>query len=111
MDRKILGVLVVMVGLILLVENIGPGVGIRDVSFARLWPIVLIVYGAAAVLRSRRDSSDLFVGGLIALLGVFFLAETMFGIDLWARVGRAAKNLWPVALIVFGAYLMLRGKD
>jgi hypothetical protein len=35
----------------------------------------------------------------------------MFGIDLWARVGRAAKNLWPVALIVFGAYLMLRGKD
>lgn len=111
MDRKTLGVLIVMVGAILLIENIGPGVGIRDVSFARLWPIVLIVYGAATMLRSKRDSSDLFVGGLIALLGVVFLAETMFSIDLWAQVGRVAKNLWPVALIVFGGYLMLRGKD
>lgn len=111
MDRKIFGVLIVMVGVILLLENVGPGVGIRDISFARLWPVVLIVYGAAAMLRNRRDSSDLFVGGLIALLGVIFLAETMFGIDLWAEVGRVARNLWPVALIAFGAYLMLRGKE
>ncbi len=111
MDRKIFGALIVMVGVILLLENVGPDVGIHDVGFAKLWPVVLIVYGAAAMMRNRRGSSDLFVGGLIALLGVIFLAETMFGIDLWAEVGRVAKDLWPLALIAFGAYLMLRSKE
>lgn len=112
MDRRTLGLLVVFVGFILLLQNIGPDVGIRDVSFARLWPAVLIVYGVATMARGgKHGGPELLVGGLIAVVGAVFLVETMFGIDLWSQVGNIVGNVWPMALIVFGMYLVLRGRE
>lgn len=110
MDRTLLGCLVVLVGVILLLQNIGPEMGIGHVSFGRLWPAVLIVYGLATMMRSRRGDHDLVVGGLITAVGAVFLAETLFGIHLWRQIGSVVRDFWPVALIVFGGYLVLKGR-
>ena len=111
MDRTVIGSLVILVGVILLLENIGPGVGIRNIGLARLWPLVLVAYGLATMFRGRRRSSDVSVCLLIAALGVAFLSETLFGIDLWARLGSVVRTYWPVALIVLGGYLILQDRS
>lgn len=111
MDKTLLGCLVVLVGVILLLQNIGPQVGIGHVGFGRLWPVVLIVYGLAIMLRGKRGDFGLLVGGLITAVGAVFLVETLLGISLWRQMGNVVRDFWPVALIVFGGYLVLKGRD
>lgn len=111
MDRTLVGSLVILVGVILLLENVGPEVGIRDIGIARLWPLVLVAYGLATMLRGRRSGSDALVGLLITVVGAAFLAETLFGIELWIRLGSVIRNYWPIALIVLGGYLVLQDRN
>ena len=75
MDRTVIGSLVILVGVILLLENIGPGVGIRNIGLARLWPLVLVAYGLATMFQAGAAVPDVSVGLLIAALGVAFLSR------------------------------------
>jgi len=110
MDRTLLGSLVILVGVILLLENIGPEVGIRNVGFARLWPLVLVAYGLATMFRRTRGSSDIWIGGLIAAVGAVFLAETLLSIDIWTGLGFVIRRYWPVAVILFGIHLIVQDR-
>jgi hypothetical protein len=70
----------------------------------KYWPIFLIGWGLNRI-TAQKTGSDLFFGGLIALLGVLFLGNNleMFEFNLswiWAA-------FWPVLLILAGVNLLL----
>jgi predicted membrane protein len=90
--HAIFGALVILVGLIFLLNNLG----IVDARFIlRLWPVLFIFLGIWKILRSRSSS-----GWVVGLLFVFFgTILTLHRLDVvffsWHR-------WWPLILIVVG---------
>ncbi|HEX6897042.1 MAG TPA: DUF5668 domain-containing protein, partial [Bryobacteraceae bacterium] len=69
----VLGSIIVLVGLGLLLDNMGI-VQFRDIW--RYWPVFLIVYGVSRILSCQAVSS-LVWGGAITLIGAFLLLDNL----------------------------------
>lgn len=97
----VLGSIIVLVGLGLLLDNMGI-VQFRDIW--RYWPVFLIVYGVSRILSSQAVSS-LVWGGAITLIGAFLLLDNLdiitFNFD----------YIWPLIIIAFGLSLLVRTLD
>lgn len=97
----VFGGIIVLVGLGLLLDNMGI-VSFRDVW--RYWPLLLIVYGVSRVLSSGGISSYVW-GGAIALIGALLLLDNLdivpFNVDL----------IWPLVIIAFGLSMLVRAID
>jgi predicted membrane protein len=92
------GAFILLVGVAALVKTYGAA---PDWLFS--WQMLLIALGAFIGLRSK------FRGGawlIMILVGSFFLIENYFVIDISLR-----RMFWPMALIVFGAYLIFRPRS
>ncbi len=96
--RPFLGVLVVLVGIILLLDNLHvPGL---EPLRGELWPLLFAAWGLSALLFGR--GGERLVGAFAVLGGGGALANHLLGWHLgWHLV-------WPVALIVFGARMVFR---
>jgi hypothetical protein len=94
----VVGVVILLLGLILLLDQIG----FADASkIFRFWPLILIYFGVNRLV-SCRDMVGRFWGGFLALLGLSFQLEEL-GLSR-VRFG----TIWPVFLICIGVLLVLR---
>ena len=97
----VVGGLIVLIGLMILLDNMGI-VRIHDVW--RYWPVLLIVVGVAKVVESRAPAGYIW-GGVITLAGALLLLDNLdivvFDFNL----------IWPLLLIAFGLSMLLRSID
>jgi predicted membrane protein len=96
------GVILAMVGLFLLLQNLG--IPYFD-DLERYWPLIMIVGGGLKAARSM-DMSGRIWGGMVVLAGIVFLLNN-FGLihgDVW-------RFIWPGALIVIGLGMLARSID
>jgi predicted membrane protein len=91
------GVVVVAIGCLLLLDNLGI-FRFRDIW--QYWPVLLIVWGLSHLIESRTPSGWVW-GGMIALIGALFLLDNL---DIFVFNFAV---VWPVLLIAFGVTVLL----
>ena len=99
--KFLFGILVVLIGIVLLFEQAGIFPLFSKyiwVFFAKLWPLILIAFGAKLLIL--RNTSPGFV---LLLLGVAFLSTNLFSWDFFSV-------LWPVVIIAFGISLLFKSE-
>jgi len=94
----VVGVIILLLGLILLLDQIGFTDARKVFLF---WPLILVYFGVNKLL-SAHDMVGHFWGGFLTLLGLSFQAEEL-GLSR-VRFG----TIWPVFLICIGVLLVLR---
>lgn len=87
-----MGALLVAVGLILLGDQLGLSV---SWNIGRLWPVVLIVLGAARVASSHHSGAS---GYMLFLIGVIFLLHTFGYMTL--------DQSWPLFIVAAGLSML-----
>ncbi|MBS1644935.1 MAG: hypothetical protein JST36_07855 [Bacteroidetes bacterium] len=95
--RIMFGIIAAVVGVLLLLHNLFPGLGIF-IHFS--WPIVLIIVGIFVGIRSNFRSNAWWI---LILIGGFFLAQPYLFSDIDAR-----KIVWPSVLILLGLAMIFR---
>lgn len=100
--RMVMGLVVVAIGVLFLLENLGL-VYVRNIW--EFWPVILIVFGLAR-LSSSYSAAGRTSGLVLVLVGGFFLATSLGYIPrhLW-------RFFWPVLLILWGVAMLFRGMD
>ena len=97
----VIGGLIVIIGLLILLDNMGI-VRVHDVW--RYWPVLLIVFGVSRILESRAPAGYIW-GGVVTLAGALLLLDNLdiivFDFNL----------VWPLLLIAFGLSMLLRSMD
>jgi predicted membrane protein len=94
-DRYFIGIVILIIGLIFLLNNIG----ILDIGFGSIWlPLLLIVIGLWQVIGGahRRTFGPI----LLISLGLLWLLNNL-GILEWSV-------LWPLLLILIGAWFLIK---
>jgi predicted membrane protein len=95
-SRAVFGIIVILLGALLLLDNMAVLDG-RDVL--RFWPILLIVLGAVKIFEPQQTSSRTW-GVILVVAGLFFLMRTLDIYDFRFR------DFWPIVLIVAGAGML-----
>jgi predicted membrane protein len=90
------GAIVVAIGCLLLLDNLGI---FRFHDIWQYWPVLLIAFGVSRVIDSRTPSGWIW-GGMVTLVGAFFLLDTL---DI---IAFNFAMLWPVLLIAFGVSVL-----
>jgi predicted membrane protein len=100
--RLIGGLMVVMLGVLFLLDNLG-FIYVRD--FWQFWPMLLVVFGLVHLTNSPSPSGRI-LGGIWAGAGIIFLAHNLGYIpgNPWAFV-------WPLILILYGILMLARGLE
>ncbi|HXA68667.1 MAG TPA: DUF5668 domain-containing protein [Bryobacteraceae bacterium] len=97
----VVGGLIVLIGLLILLDNMGI---IRFHDVWRYWPVLLIVLGVSKILESHAPAGYVW-GGVITLAGALLLLDNLdivvFDFNL----------IWPLLLIAFGLSMLLRSMD
>jgi predicted membrane protein len=98
--RFILGVIIVLVGVSLLLDQLG--IESAD-HVTRFWPVILVAVGFLSLTRGRRGS---ITGLVLILLGCWLLLNTL---------GLLMLSPWefivPIAVVAVGARVMMRSSD
>jgi predicted membrane protein len=97
----IAGAVIVGVGLILLLDNMGI---LHADNLWRYWPVILIAVGAGRVMESHRPAA-LVWGGMISLIGLLFLLDNLHILSF------SFNMIWPLAVIAFGVSMLLRSAE
>jgi predicted membrane protein len=98
--RYIFGLLILIFGVGMFVERLGY-IDVFDLAFDALftwWPVLLIIYGVNELIQNPRKITAPLIS---IVLGVVFLADNVYDIDLWAFI-------LPSALIVLGLSMLIR---
>ena len=97
----VIGGLIVAVGLMILLDNMGI---VRFHDVWRYWPVLLIVFGVSRILESRAAAGYIW-GGVLTLAGALLLLDNLdivvFDFNL----------VWPLLIIAFGLSMLLRSMD
>jgi len=96
-----IGAIIVLVGLGLLLDNMGI---VHLDEIWQYWPVLLIVYGVSRVLTCQAVSS-LIWGGTIALIGAFVLLRNLHIVPIDLNL------IWPLLIIAFGLVMLARALD
>lgn len=96
----VLGIIVITLGVLFTLDNFYI---IEAHTYLRLWPALLIVWGASKII-SPRNSSERFFGFLLAVVGALLLLSKLdiLNVNIW--------NYWPLVLIFIGANILLNSK-
>ncbi len=95
------GAIVVAIGVLLLLDNLGI---FRFHDVWQYWPVLLVAYGVSRIVDSRTPSGWIW-GGVVALVGAFFLLDTL---DI---IAFNFALVWPVLLIAFGVSVLVRALE
>jgi hypothetical protein len=98
--QLLLGLMVIAVGVVLLLDNLG----IAPLSrFLRYWPAALVVIGVLKMWQARDGKGGIFSGLLFTLAGTWLLIEelTVLQVDF--------HDVWPLILVLLGAYIVWQG--
>lgn len=97
-SQIVLGVLVIGLGLLFLLDNLG-FINVRYTF--RFWPTILIIFGLLKISQGRTRSGYV-VGGVMLLLGVTWTLKSMgFFYMNWSM-------LWPLVIIAVGVAVVSR---
>lgn len=94
--QMVVGIIVILLGLVLLLDNMNL-VDARD--YVRFWPFLLIVLGALKIFQPQQPSSRVW-GGALVLIGALFLLRTF---DVYYIRFR---DVWPLLLILAGVAML-----
>jgi predicted membrane protein len=94
--QMVVGIIVILLGLVLLLDNMNL-VDARD--YVRFWPFLLIVLGALKIFQPQQPSSRVW-GGALVLIGALFLLRTF---DVYYIRFR---DVWPLLLILAGGAML-----
>lgn len=94
--HTILGGILILLGIYLLLSNLGFFYGW---SMFRLWPAIFIIIGLSLFLQAGRLGGKI-TGGILILFGVLFLLRTLH--ILYFRFG----DIWPLFLILIGGGIL-----
>ena len=100
----VVGAVIVIVGLVILLDNLGI-VQVHDMW--RFWPLIMIGIGVAKVMERRGPAAQVW-GGLVAVIGIAFLLDNLHIRFFYFDV---SDIIWPVAIIGFGVFLLLKAMD
>ncbi len=93
-----LGLVVIILGMIILLDNMG----IADVNSGELirkyWPLILVIIGIRVL--QRKNGGAYLSGGILIILGFLLLGEKLDLIDFNYRL--LWKAFWPIVLILLG---------
>ena len=95
-----MGVLIIVVGLLFTLDNLGL---VHAVAYLHYWPAGLIAVGLVKLWDSREGHGGAFGGFVITLVGLWLLLEATVDI----RISFA--DMWPMLLVFVGGYLVWRG--
>lgn len=102
-SQVVLGLLVIGMGLLFLLDNLGILDMHRAFSF---WPMVFVIAGTVKLCDTRTQGGVLMGGGLVGI-GILMMLDRMGVIDFnW-------RTVWPLVLIGLGVFLVtkaLRGR-
>jgi lia operon protein LiaF len=106
-NRLFIGLIIVTVGVIFLLNQLGIiDMGIGEL-FATFWPVFMIVFGIQALFM--QSAGGFWWNPIVVLLGFYFLGRNLDWFD-WS-LGNVIHLIWPVALILFGIGMIFRGGD
>jgi predicted membrane protein len=96
--QLVVGLIVIALGVIFTLDNLGV---VEASSITRLWPILLVLYGASRIIQCDTVPQRLW-GGFWVLVGTLWLLDKLDIIyfSVW--------DLWPLILVVIGAGLIWR---
>lgn len=98
--KLLIGLIIVSIGISLLFAQLGLE-SIFGFSFSYLlsilWPLIIVVVGLS-IWFSGKNSAGL----IISAIGLFFLLNTVFSVDVWAL-------FWPLLLIGVGLLILFKG--
>jgi len=92
----VFGIVVILLGGILLLDNMGV---VYAGEYFRFWPVLLIIVGGIKILRPDQPSSRTW-GIILFLAGIFFLMRTL---DIYEFRFR---DFWPIILIAAGVGML-----
>jgi predicted membrane protein len=98
--QLVIGLLIIVVGLLFILDNLGFGIAQK---YLRYWPAGLIVLGLTKLWYARDGRGGAFGGFFSTHIGLWRLLEATVDIRISLR------DMWPVLLVFFGAYLVWRG--
>jgi len=94
--RVLIALLVIIVGILLLIENLGYDIGL---NIWELWPLILVILGISMLAKPREIRQTL-SGSILLLVGILFLLDTL---DI---VPYAIWDFWPVIVILVGILIL-----
>ena len=97
--QLVVGLVVIFIGVVFALDRLGIA---PASSYLRYWPSALIAIGVIKLLQAR-DGGGAFAGLAFTLVGVWLQAEELNLL----RINLA--DAWPLALVLFGAYLVWQG--
>jgi predicted membrane protein len=95
--RLVFGLLIISVGVLFLLGNMGV---INPHDYLRLWPALLIVLGLVQFVQPHRRGGYI-LGGVLVVVGAAMLLNRLYIIHFSFR------DYWPLILIVVGAVMVL----
>jgi predicted membrane protein len=95
----IMGIVIVVVGLLALLMNLGYDI---NISIWDYWPLILVLVGLSRLIQPPQYRSVL-SGLIFTLLGGLLLLNNLEVIDF------GFSELWPVILIIIGVSIVMRG--
>jgi hypothetical protein len=97
--QLIVGILVIFVGVVFSLDQFG---FTPAIDYLRYWPLAIIAVGVVKMLQAK-EGGGAFAGVVFTLAGIWLQAEelNLIHIRLW--------QIWPVALVLFGGYLVWQG--
>lgn len=99
--QLLVGLMVTAVGVLFTLENLG--LARWDHQLLRYWPAGVIAVGLVKLWQSRDGTGGAAGGFLIALAGTWLLLEQTTAVRI------SFGDLWPLALVFFGAFLVWQG--
>jgi predicted membrane protein len=97
--RLVIGLLIVVFGMALMLENLGLMGAHRIIEY---WPVGLVVIGGLKLVQGPSGGSRVW-GGILVIAGVVLLADLYLVIhvdELW--------RWWPLALVAFGLMIVMK---
>jgi hypothetical protein len=97
--QLILGLLIVFVGVVFTLDELGIAPAI---SYLRYWPMAIIGIGLVKLVQAR-DGEGAFAGLIFTVVGIWLQAEELDILHVSLR------DVWPLGLVLFGGYLVWQG--
>lgn len=97
--RLIMGLVIIAVGIIALLVNLGYDIRI---SLWDYWPLILILIGLSRIFQPREYRS-LWFGLIVTALGILFLLNNFYIINF------GFEEVWPIIIILIGVAMLRHG--
>lgn len=98
--QALFGVIVIVIGVLFTLDNLNV---INASEYVRYWPAALVALGVMKLWQAMREGRGWIGGVVFTAIGAWMLFERVVYIRIDLR------DVWPLALLCFGAYLVWRG--